>query len=93
MGLPEFLTYASGVGVVAIVSFIFERMSWYQNLESSVKEYVFFGACVVTALGAFAIKTYVPVEMLEQAAPWFGIIGSIFAYQFLGNAYHKIDKK
>jgi hypothetical protein len=93
MELVEFLTYLSGVGVVAALSFVFERVDWFQMLDPKYKEYVFFGACVVVALGAKAILVYVPADALEQFAPWFASVASIFSYLFIGKAFHKVDKR
>lgn len=92
MELSEFLVYLSGVGVIAVVSFLFEDWAWYQSLIGKTKQLVFFGACVVVALGAQAINTFVSPVILEQIAPWFATVAVIFAYVFLGSGFHQTTK-
>jgi hypothetical protein len=93
MELVEFLTYLSGVGVVAALSFVFERMVWFQALDAKYKEYVFFGACAVVALLAKAALVYVPVEILTEIGSWFSVVSTLFVYLFLGKQFHKVDKQ
>jgi hypothetical protein len=40
--LSNVLVYLSGVGVVAVVSWLFEEWMWYQSLVGRTKQLVFF---------------------------------------------------
>jgi tetrahydromethanopterin S-methyltransferase subunit H len=91
MGIFTWL--ATSVGAIAVASWVCERWNWFQALESSAKEYGFFGVVVVIACASKAILLYVPVDVLSMIAPWFELIAGIFVALFLGKAYHKIDKK
>lgn len=91
MGLNEFLVWLTGGGVVICLSWLFERIDWYQNLEAKMKRLVFFLSCVLVALGAYAVQVYVPADILSMLAPYFAIVASLF-YQILGDTFHKNDK-
>ena len=92
MTLSDFLVLLGGVGVVAAVSWVFEYFAWFQNTEPKTKQLIFFITCVVIAIGAYCIKTFVPVEILNQIAPFFELIAAIFAYLFLGEKFHSTTK-
>lgn len=92
MTLNDFLVYLGGVGAVAAISWLFEYFGWFQNTEPKKKQLIFFGSCVVVALGAYCIKTYVPAEVLAQIAPFFQIVAVIFSYLFLGEFFHEKTK-
>jgi len=92
MTLNDFLTFAAGVGAVAIVSWLWEYFGWFANVEPKQKQLIFFGFCAVIALGTYAIKMFVPGEVLAMIEPFFVILASIFAYLFLGNSFHAVTK-
>ncbi len=92
MSLNEFLVWLTAGGASVAASWLLEKFSWFQNLEASVKQLVFFGACLVLSLGAFAVQTYVPEAVLAQLAPWFLIVSSTFAAVFIGTGFHKLAK-
>lgn len=93
MDLNEFLLWlASSAGSSAVASFILERITKYQSLAADVKQWVFFGVCLVLSVTSYLVLTYVPVEVLEAVKPYFGLIASTFISVFLGTAFHKLDK-
>jgi hypothetical protein len=94
MDLTSFLTWlvVSG-GSISVVSWLFERMNWFQALASDVKDYTIFGASVVVGCGALAVVTYVPAEVLAAIAPYFLVVSGTFATVFMGKAFHAVDKK
>jgi len=92
MELNQFLVYLSGAGAIAVISWLFEDLAWYQSLVGKVKQVVFFGACAVVAVGAQAIVTFVDPAVLAQIAPWFATISAIFAYVFFGSEFHNKTK-
>jgi drug/metabolite transporter (DMT)-like permease len=89
----DFLTMLSGVGVVGAVSYVLERMPWFQKLSGDIKEYVFFAICAVISVAAYATITYVPADVLSQITPWFTVVATLFTYLFLGKKFHEVDKK
>jgi hypothetical protein len=93
MDLTSFLTWlvVSG-GSISVVSWLFERMNWFQALASDVKDYTIFGASVVVGCGALAVVTYVPAEVLAAIAPYFLVVSGTFATVFMGKAFHRVDK-
>lgn len=90
--LSNVLVYLSGVGVVAVVSWLFEEWAWYQSLIGRTKQLVFFGACLIIAFAAMAVNTYVDPAVLEQIAPWFATAAAIFVNVFLGTSFHNKTK-
>ncbi len=92
MSINEFLVYLTGVGVVAVISWLFEGWGWFQGLQGRVKQVVFFLACAIVAIAAQLVIFFVPSAVLEAIAPYFTIIAGLFAYVFLGSGYHKATK-
>jgi hypothetical protein len=93
MTLTNFLIWLVGGGSIIGISWLFERLTWYQSLVANVKQWIFFGACAVVSLAAYAVQTYVPVVSLQALAPWFQIVAGLFVALFLGNQFHSNDKK
>jgi hypothetical protein len=94
MTITEFLgwLFNSG-GAIVTVSWIFERLPWYQAQDPTKKQYLFFGACVLVSVLGYLGLTYIPADIVNQIAPYFAIIYSTFAALFVGNQFHKSDKK
>lgn len=92
MSLSDFLVYLTGVGVIAVVSWLFEDWKWYQSLQGKPKQLLFFGACAVVAIGAQCVITFVNPAVLQQIAPWFATLSVLFAYIFLGTEFHAKTK-
>ena len=92
MSLSEFLVYLSGVGVITVISFLFEDWAWFQSLVGKTKQIVFFVACVVVAIGAQLTVVYVPADILASIAPYFATVAAIFTYVFLGSEIHDKTK-
>lgn len=91
--LDQFLTWLyAGGGSIAVISWIMERVKWFQSLTSEMRELVMFILSVVVGIGAFAIVQYAPKEFLDAIGPYFSIIASIFGVIFMGKFFHKVDK-
>lgn len=80
-------------GGIAIISWIAERLPWFQSQSTSMKEYIFLIASVVVSLVAYFVLTYVPADILAQTSPVFTILYGTFATLYLGKAAHLLDKK
>jgi hypothetical protein len=92
MGLSEFLVYLGGVGVVAVISWLFEDFVWFQALTGKIKQVVFFAACAVVAIAAQLSIVYIPADVITAVAPYFATLSAIFAYVFLGSDFHDKTK-
>ena len=93
MTLADFLIWLSvGGGGALASSWIWERIPWFQGLEATYKQLVFFASCVVLSTVAFVTQTYVPQEVLNQLAPYFAIVASSFTAVFVGTSFHKSSK-
>lgn len=92
MVLDEFLIWLGAGGSIIAVSWMFEKFGWFQSLSSMAKRWIMFGMCVLIAGGAFAIQTFVPVEILALIAPWFKIVAGIFGALFISESFHKVNK-
>lgn len=64
-------------GAAAALSFILERVEWFQGLSATNKSWVVLGGTLVIALGAKAILVYVPKEILDALAPWFEVVAGV----------------
>ena len=88
--LIDFLTWIvyGGGGAIA-VSWILEKMPWYQEKPSNVKQNIYFGIVSVFTLIIYAILNYVPAEVLAMLTPWFGIIAVTFVNVYIGTGFHR----
>ena len=91
--LIDFLTWIvyGGGGAIA-VSWILEKMPWYQEKPSNVKQNIYFGIVSVFTLIIYAILNYVPAEVLAMLTPWFGIIAVTFVNVYIGTGFHRASK-
>ena len=91
--LIDFLTWIvyGGGGAIA-VSWILEKMPWYQEKPSGVKQNIYFGIVSVFTLIVYTILNYVPAEVLAMIAPWFGIIAVTFVNVYIGTGFHRVSK-
>lgn len=91
--LEDFLLWlvASG-GSIAVVSWVFERLKWFQDQPSTTKDYIIFLASIVVGILAQLGLTYLPKEVIEVLTPYFAVVYSIFGTVFLAKGFHKVDK-
>lgn len=93
LNLTAFLQWLiSSGGSIITVSWLFERMRWFQELTSENKDWTIFGASVVVACSALAVVTYVPAATIAAIAPYFLIVSGSFVVVFMGKAFHRADK-
>jgi hypothetical protein len=81
-----------GGGSMLAVSWILERMTWFQALTPSQKDYTIFGLAAVVGCSALAIVTYVPAGVIDAIAPYFLILASVFVSVFVAKTFHWADK-
>ena len=92
MMLNDFLVYLSGVGVIAAVSWLWEYFDWFPTMEVKNKKLLLFGISAIVALSAYAVQTYVPVDIINQIAPFFSIIAVLFINLFAAESFHAVTK-
>lgn len=80
-------------GSTVVASWILERIPAFVNLASSeAKKYIFWLVSFLLSAGSFALITYMPREVLEAIAPYFGFAYGTFAVIFLGEVFHFFEK-
>ncbi len=92
MTINDFLVYLTGLGVVAVISWLFEGWNWYQNLIGRTKQVVFYLACVAVAIGAQLVIAFVPGAIIAMLSPYFAIAAGLFVYVFVGTGFHSTTK-
>jgi hypothetical protein len=80
-----------GGGSIMAVSWLLERMAWFQALTSDQRDYVIFGLAAGVGCGALAVVNYVPATVLDAIAPYFLVLASVFVTVFLAKTFHKAD--
>lgn len=94
MDLKAFLQWLiGGGGSLIAVSWLLERLKWFQALSSDAKDNVIFVAAAIVGCTALAVVTYVSPVILAAIAPYFLILASTFVGVFIMKAFHKYDKK
>lgn len=92
MTFAQFLNWLLyGGGSVLASSWILERFTWFQNLATESKQWVFFGSASLLSTVAYSLITYAP-KFVEAAQPYFFILGGTFVLVFLGKVFHFFDK-
>ena len=80
-------------GSIVVVSWLAERFPWYQAQEAGKKETYFFLACLGVSMISYLALTYLPPSFITAISPYFTILYGTFGALFLGNTFHKTDKK
>lgn len=93
MDLSTFLKWlVGGPGSIMVISWLFERMGWFQKLTPDNKNYTIWGAAAVVGCAALAVVTYAPIAFLEKIAPFFAVLSSTFVLVFVAKSFHQVDK-
>lgn len=91
--LSTFLQWlVGGPGAVMAVSWLLERMKWFQALTSEQKQYTVFGAAAAVGCGALAVVKFASPAFLDAVAPFFMVVSAIFVSLFVMKAFHSQDK-
>lgn len=69
---------ASGIGVGAVLSFVFTKIAWFAGLESSVKGWIVFAASIALPLAATAALQFVPEALIAALEPYWRAIATGF---------------
>lgn len=91
MALKDFLVMLAGGGAAVAFSFIVERIEAWHKLSAGARQWISFGGSSVLALGALAIVTYVPADVLTALGPWFAVVAGTFVAFFMNQAAHSVD--
>lgn len=80
-------------GSILIASWVLERIPAYVSIPiPDKKKFIFWGLSFFLSAIAFAGVTYIPREILEAIAPYFGFAYGTFASIFAGEILHFLDK-
>jgi len=72
---------ASGVGVGAVLSFLFERFLWFQKLSSDARWWVVFGTSVGLPVLAQVALQFVPADAWAVLEPyWYSLAAGFLAW-------------
>lgn len=75
-----------------LVSFLLERVPWFQNLTSDAKAFVSLIVAVLLPIISYALLNYVPASFVEALQPWYAA-GATGAIGFIGSqVWHLIFK-
>jgi hypothetical protein len=91
--ISEFLVWIVSGGSIVAFSFFAERWPWFQAQTAELKRWIMWGICALLSVGALAVQTYVPSDILVQLAPWFSVIAASFVTIFVSENFHSANKK
>ena len=86
----QWIVYGGG-GAIA-VSWILEKLSWYQNKSADAKRNIFFGIVSAFTILVYVVLTYVPSNIIDAIAPYFGIVAVAFLNIYIGTGFHSVTK-
>jgi membrane protease YdiL (CAAX protease family) len=93
--LQQVLVWLASGGAVIALSWLVEFFGWFQAMEPKKKQITFFIICAVVGVLAQLGITYIPANVFDIIAPYFGVVAGIFGLIFLGSEFHaktKIDE-
>ncbi len=89
-GLVEIVTMlASGVGVGAVLAFLFEHFSFFQQLSPDAKWWLVFGASLGLPLVAEVALQFVPAEVWAVLQPYWQAVALGFVTWAGSQVAHK----
>ena len=90
--LTEVLTMlASGIGVGAVVAFLFEKFKWFQNLTPNGRFWVVFGISVGLPVVATVLLQFVPAPAWAMIEPYWKAVATGFLIWAGSQLVHKLQ--
>lgn len=84
---------ASGVGAGAVLSFLFTKFKWFQNLSADIKWWIVFGTSIgLPLLAQFALQ-FVPADVWVALEPYWQSIALGFLTWAGTQAAHLMTKR
>lgn len=83
---------AQGVGVGSILAFLFEKMSWFQNLGASAKWWLALLVSLGLPLVAQVLLQFVPADVWAAIEPYWRSLALGFLTWSGGQIVHLVDK-
>lgn len=92
MSQEQFLVWIiSGGGAAVVLSFVLERLSWFQAQSSTARQYIALAGTLALGLAAYAYLTLVPADIRAAVDPWFGVVAGLVAPWIASQLAHKAD--
>jgi hypothetical protein len=91
-GLVEVLgMLANGIGVGAVIAFLFEKMGWFQKLPTDVKWWLVLALCMSLPVASTALLQFVPAETWAVIEPYWHALATGFLIWAGSQAAHKFQ--
>lgn len=91
--LPNvFELLAQGIGVGAVLAFLFERFAWFDGLTSDTRWWVIFGFSLGLPLLARLVLQFVPPEVLAVIDPYWHALAAGFLTWAASQGAHMLQK-
>jgi hypothetical protein len=84
---------AKGVGVGAILAFLFENFSWFQNISGKARWWIIFGSSVILPLLAQIGLQLVPTETWATIEPYWESVAFGFVTWAGSQVVHKLANR
>ncbi len=84
---------ASGVGVGAVISFLFAKIPWFGTLSSSAKTWIVFGISIGLPVAATAALQFVPAEVWAKLEPYWQAVATGFLIWAGSQVVYVVNKR
>jgi hypothetical protein len=84
---------ANGVGVGAVIAFLFEKVGWFQNMAPNTKWWTIFGLSLGLPVLARVILQFVPPDVWAVIEPYWVAIATGFLIWAGGQAFHLYSQR
>jgi hypothetical protein len=97
VSIPQILQWLVTGGAVAVgaafISWLGANVPQFGALPTAAKQAIMAGACLVLALAAWAVQTYIPAATLEVLAVPFGIVAATITALLVNQAWFALVQK
>lgn len=82
-----------GIGVGAVIAFLFERMTWFQSLPTNARWWLILGVSLLLPLGAQLALQLVPPSIWATIEPYWQSLVAGFMIWAGAQGAHLFEKK
>lgn len=84
---------AAGGGIGAVLSFLLERVPWFQRLGSQARYWLILGVCIGLPVVATILLQFVPESAWKAMEPIWNAVAAGFVVWISSQAFHGSEKR
>jgi len=81
-----------GVGVGAVIAFLFEKLTWFQSTGAKAKWWIIFGLSMGLPMLAQLLLQFIPPDVWTMLEPYWRVIATGFMIWVGSQGIHMVDR-